>query len=449
MTRTEVKYRHPQNHDLTWTGRGRQPKWVEAALSNGMSLVSLEVAQQERDDQITGNNDGEGEINLGIGEAISQPTLGERLYAGRIASGVAELPGNDSPSFTTGVRQALATVATTERTEVETQGQSGVAEYDAAPSEASQQQLEVCLREFGFQAMTAQEFIQSGVDYINQATVYACRAGVAFWAAQEALKSESESSALGRTSEFKDWIAEAGLTKERVYECIRIAKFYARLPGESRAKALAIGKKHALLLAALPQEVIDHAAESGNDLIGRADMMTVAELKEEIKALQRREKNYEAQLERATHQVQNLMKAKTRTTEFLLRTEEIREECMSLQLGGELHLNSLRKLFDEVDTQAPEGMLQAEHVWIAANALAARALDLLDYLQARAPEGMPDRPQARHLLTPEEAQRWLLDYPLIENRHAAEAAVRESRREASRPRGPGRPKGSSNKSAGA
>lgn len=25
----KVKYRHPENADLTWTGRGRTPKWVE------------------------------------------------------------------------------------------------------------------------------------------------------------------------------------------------------------------------------------------------------------------------------------------------------------------------------------------------------------------------------------------------------------------------------------
>lgn len=313
-------------------------------------------------------------------------------------------------------------------------------------SEPGQQQLEVCLREFGFQALTAQEFIQSGVDYINQATIYACRAGVAFWAAQEALKNESSTPGCTRT--FEEWIADAGLVKPRVYECIRVAKFYSRLPEENRAKALTIGKKHALLLASLPQEVIDQAAESGNDLIEKADLMTVAELKEEIKALQRREKNYEAEIERAGSTIKRLSEAKKRTTEFLQRTEEIREECMALQLGGELHLNSLRRLFDETDIQAPEGLLQAEQIWIVVNTLTARSMDLLEYLQARCPENMPARPMTRHMLTTEEAERWLLDYPLIENRYAAEQAMRQEKRDASKPKGPGRPKGSSNKVAG-
>lgn len=39
----KVKYRHPENSELQWTGRGRQPKWVAAWLENGGSLDSLAV----------------------------------------------------------------------------------------------------------------------------------------------------------------------------------------------------------------------------------------------------------------------------------------------------------------------------------------------------------------------------------------------------------------------
>lgn len=242
-------------------------------------------------------------------------------------------------------------------------------------------------------------------------------------------------------------IAESGMPKQRVYECIAVAKFYSRLPPESRYKTLSIGKKHALLLASLPQEVIDQAAESGNDLIGKADLMTVAELKEEIKSLNKREKNYEAELERVKSQVKRLTEAKSRTTDFLLRTEEVREECMALQLGTELHLNSLKRLFEETDPEAPEGDLQVEQLWVVANTVAARALDLLEFMRARVPDGMPERPMTRHMLTPEEAIRWLQDYPLIENRFEAEATLRKERRDATKPRGPGRPSGSRNKGA--
>ena len=29
-SKVKVKYRHPENPELEWTGRGRKPKWVEA-----------------------------------------------------------------------------------------------------------------------------------------------------------------------------------------------------------------------------------------------------------------------------------------------------------------------------------------------------------------------------------------------------------------------------------
>ncbi|MBS1141543.1 MAG: Histone-like nucleoid-structuring protein [Proteobacteria bacterium] len=41
--KVKVKYRHPQNPELEWTGRGRKPKWVEAWVANGSSLDGLLV----------------------------------------------------------------------------------------------------------------------------------------------------------------------------------------------------------------------------------------------------------------------------------------------------------------------------------------------------------------------------------------------------------------------
>lgn len=38
-----VKYRHPTNAELAWTGRGRQPKWVAEFLANGGALEQLAV----------------------------------------------------------------------------------------------------------------------------------------------------------------------------------------------------------------------------------------------------------------------------------------------------------------------------------------------------------------------------------------------------------------------
>jgi DNA-binding protein H-NS len=37
------KYCHPGNSSLTWTGRGRQPKWVAEALAAGKALSDLAI----------------------------------------------------------------------------------------------------------------------------------------------------------------------------------------------------------------------------------------------------------------------------------------------------------------------------------------------------------------------------------------------------------------------
>lgn len=39
--KVRVKYRHPENPELEWTGRGRKPKWVEAWLANGGNLDQI------------------------------------------------------------------------------------------------------------------------------------------------------------------------------------------------------------------------------------------------------------------------------------------------------------------------------------------------------------------------------------------------------------------------
>lgn len=38
-----VRYRHPSNAALQWTGRGRQPKWVQEWVASGQPLDALRV----------------------------------------------------------------------------------------------------------------------------------------------------------------------------------------------------------------------------------------------------------------------------------------------------------------------------------------------------------------------------------------------------------------------
>ena len=37
------QYRHPEDESLTWTGRGRKPKWVEEWIKDGNALDSLRI----------------------------------------------------------------------------------------------------------------------------------------------------------------------------------------------------------------------------------------------------------------------------------------------------------------------------------------------------------------------------------------------------------------------
>ncbi len=37
------KYRHPENPDLTWTGKGRRPKWIIEAQDRGDDIETMAI----------------------------------------------------------------------------------------------------------------------------------------------------------------------------------------------------------------------------------------------------------------------------------------------------------------------------------------------------------------------------------------------------------------------
>lgn len=37
------KYKHPENPEVTWTGRGRQPAWIKDALARGEALEKFAI----------------------------------------------------------------------------------------------------------------------------------------------------------------------------------------------------------------------------------------------------------------------------------------------------------------------------------------------------------------------------------------------------------------------
>lgn len=38
-----VRYRHPSDTSLQWTGRGRQPKWIQDWVASGQSLDAVRI----------------------------------------------------------------------------------------------------------------------------------------------------------------------------------------------------------------------------------------------------------------------------------------------------------------------------------------------------------------------------------------------------------------------
>ena len=41
--KAKAKYRNPANPEQTWSGRGRKPLWINAALEGGADITDLEI----------------------------------------------------------------------------------------------------------------------------------------------------------------------------------------------------------------------------------------------------------------------------------------------------------------------------------------------------------------------------------------------------------------------
>lgn len=226
---------------------------------------------------------------------------------------------------------------------------------------------------------------------------------------------------------------------------------YRKLPSDERAaliEAAKSGDKDQLLDLA-ESIMVKHSKE-------RADLeAATTSLTEEVSAFKRREANYDAEMQRDKLQIKRLTESKKRLTEFEPRTEEIRQECLALQLESELPISSLHKLFEEELNEhekapTPESRLRVEQVWVTANIVCAGAMDMLAKICERAagsPDGndLPHRALGPHILTPEEASEWLAAKGMIQNKHEAAKAQRKEAAEAAKPRGRGRPSGSKNK----
>jgi hypothetical protein len=317
---------------------------------------------------------------------------------------------------------------------------------------ADNAQMAACLSEFGILGMTADELFQSGIDELNRSVLHSCRAGVAFWAAQEELKKsmsavadmeELDNVRRGANMNFEEWIAQSGLARQRVYEAIKLARFFSRLSQAQRGQLLKLGKKPALLLAGLPQEVFDRGAENDQDILDEAETMTYGQLREHLRSAEQRGKRLESEIEHRDAVIAK-MKQRNPVYQFSPQTHFVREECLVHQAECELALNSLLAMFEETaneDTSTPEWRMRLEQIWVTAHVVTARAMDALNKIKDYAPvSDLPESVLADHRLTDAEASDWLLEYQLLERKHFAAKAEREKKRQDNQPKGPGRPK---------
>jgi hypothetical protein len=247
----------------------------------------------------------------------------------------------------------------------------------------------------------------------------------------------------------------------RVGAGYRELRQFRRLPEDERAALVAVaqeGDKESFLDMA--EALIAKSAKEKETLSAKAAEereeleAEKKELAEELAAAHRREENLSAEVELQAGKLKRL-ESKERLTRFLPQTEAVRAECLALQAEAELPINALLKLFEslvETPSHDDEEGLRLGQVFIAAQAVAARAAEMLRALQERVmltdyAASMPDRVTGEYVMTAEEALRWLADYRLIENRHEAAKALRQTAREEAQPRGRGRPRGAKNKGA--
>lgn len=214
---------------------------------------------------------------------------------------------------------------------------------------------------------------------------------------------------------------------------------FRRIPDDQRAALIDVAKSGDK----------DDVLELAEELLAK-EQAAKEELAADNSALEKRANVLERELEKTAGEYRRFkegLKRQVGKAVFADRTGMVREEAMAYQLEGQLAVDSLAKLFDEVIREPmqgdPEWRARMEIVWIQAKALYARARLLMETMVEAG--AMDDIPLGAHMLTADEAAVWLSDAELIYREHEAQRQRRELAREVAKPRGPGRPKGSSSK----
>lgn len=248
--------------------------------------------------------------------------------------------------------------------------------------------------------------------------------------------------------EFESKLASYDIPSQRASDLMRTAKFYTALPEEKRKQVYKLGKSKMQMLAKADFEVVQDILEDPEAGIGE---LSVRDMRRKISELEGKLSNANAKLEVATGRI-NRLEGNEFVTKFEHATEAVRDECMHLQAGCELNLNSLHKLFNDCmygeSVETAEQELRIEQIYVAISVAASRAITILESIREIIPEtSRPVRIQGQHILTPEEAERWLLDSQMLAGKHEADKLARDVKRENAKEGKRGRKIGSKNKAA--
>ncbi|MCL1860063.1 MAG: hypothetical protein FWG52_00815 [Proteobacteria bacterium] len=152
------------------------------------------------------------------------------------------------------------------------------------------------------------------------------------------------------------------------------------------------------------------------------DRMSASQLREIARKLRQDKDTAQSNLNTANARLERLQRGIAIADPSVPKETVIaRAYCMGATKTVEVKLDGLLKNFaQESAADTEDARLRLEQEWIAANVIAARALDVIERMRELAPFQLPERVFGQHILTPEEAERWRRDAILIENMEGME-----------------------------
>lgn len=366
----EIKYRHPLDQSLEWSGKGRSPKWYDYALENGFVEADLLVEYQKH---VATKGD---EIDLDIGGA-------EVVEAANVDVLV---PGNSNTrlDIVFGGREVSdgITVSGT-KLDVITAAERALAEFLEVDLAASTEVLLFRVRE------------NSRVLLIEE-----IRMGLRLIALKESLAH----------GDFLPALAEIGITDRAAQGAMRTARvFAAEGNARRRQQLLDMGKTNgAALLAAKPevrQQILDDP-ELAREALESSKLGLQALLKEKEAQIERHQKAYadlETQLDIRKLELQKLQKVDPVT----LLTRSVRAEAVANAAAiGDLCDNLIRlgEAVDDESIAADQRRLRQRAVGAAVGSAIGHLQALYMALEGDLGDGIP-MPTALDDLTQDEISR--------------------------------------------